>query len=183
MALVPGAVAETIDKPALVSAQDRRLINLHRLVGGSSLGQLRRALTARIRETKRAQGSIRAVVEVTNDAAGHRAPTGLPTRWIVLRLDATADGKSFHMEERKYGRELFDGSGKKILSDADAFRKAAKVGSDTRIGPGDTRVEIFTFAAPPGPAKLVIGLDYVTARGAGVSPQTKRFQEVTADVR
>ena len=182
MALVRGSTAETITKPALASGQDQRLINLHRLVGGSSLGQLRRALSATIRETKRASGVVRAVVEVKNDAAGHKAPTGLPTRTIVLRLEASRDGKTFHTEERVYGRELLDTSGKRIVSDADAFTNAARAGADTRLGPGESRREIFSFAAPPGEARVVIGLDYVVSRGVGASPKRVRFQELTADV-
>lgn len=183
MALVRGSTADSIPRPALPSAQDTRLINLHRLVGGSSLGQLRRALTARVRETSRREGSIRAVVEVSNDAAGHKAPTGLPSRSIVLRIEATREGKRFHTEERVYGRDVFDGAGKRLVSDADAFTSAARAGNDSRIGPGQKRTEIFTFAAPPGQAKLVIGLDYVVSRGPGVKAERKRFQELSVDVR
>lgn len=183
MALVRGAAAETIPTPALEAAQDTRLINLHRLVGGSSLGQLRRALSAKVRETKRSEGTIRAVVEVRNDAAGHKAPTGLPTRSIVLRLEASREGKPFHTDERVYRRMIYDRDGKKILTDAEAFLDTARVGADSRLAPGETRTEIFTFPAPPGEAKLVIGLDYVVVRTAGSPPQRERFQELTVDVR
>jgi hypothetical protein len=183
MALVRGATAETIPKPALPTAQDARLINLHRLVGGSSLGQLRRALSARVRETKRAGGSIRAVVDVRNDAAGHRAPTGLPTRSIVLRIEATRDGKPFHTEERVYRREVFDADGRRIVSDGDVFQSAARVGADTRLGPGETRAEVFNFAAPPGEARLAISLDYVARGDPGSSDRVLRFFETAVDVK
>ena len=183
MALVRGAVAEDIPKPAVESAQDRHLINLHRLVGGSALGQLRRALTATVRSSRREGGSILLGVDVKNDAAGHKAPTGLPTRSIVLKVQATRDGKSFFSEERTYRRNLLDASGKRILKDADAFTSAARVGSDNRIAPGETRFERFSFPAPQGAAKVVIALEYVTAQGAeGAAPERKRFQELTVEV-
>lgn len=182
MALVRGAVAETILKPAQISAQDRRLVNLHRLVGGSSLGQLRRALTATIRETKREGGSIKAIVEVTNDAAGHRAPTGLPSRSIVLQLEASSRGARFHSDERVYRRDLLDDAGKMILSDSDAFLRSARTGNDTRIAPGEKRIETFTFACPPGSAKLVVGLDYIVRVGPGAPRRRERFQELTLEV-
>ena len=184
MALVRGKTAETITSPALASAQDTRLINLHRLVGGSSLGQLRRALSARLLETKRTEGSIRAVVEVRNDAAGHKAPTGLPSRSIELRLEASrGGGEVFHTDERVYRREVLDADGKKILTDGALFVAAARVGADTRLAPGESRTEIFTFPAPPGEAKLVIGLDYVVGQPAGKPPRRDRFQELSVNVR
>lgn len=182
MALVKGAVAETIRKPAQISGQDRRLINLHKLVGGSSLGQLRRALTAKVRESRREGGNVKVIVEVTNDAAGHSAPTGLPTRSIVLKLDASKDGKSFHTDERVYRRALLDESGKMIMSDGDAFLRSVRTGNDTRIPPGDKRIESFSFAAPPGPAKLLISLDYVVSSASGPARRRDRFQELTVEV-
>jgi hypothetical protein len=183
MALVRGAVADDIAKPAQESAQDKRLINLHRLVGGSSLGQLRRALTATIRRSRREEGTIKLDVDVKNDAAGHRAPTGLPTRSIVLKVVATRDGKTFFNEERTYRRNLIDASGKRIVRDADAFRSAVRVGNDSRIAPGETRFERFAFAAPPGSAKVVVTLEYVSAGGPdGAAPVRTRFQELTAEV-
>lgn len=183
MALVQGAVAEDIPKPAQESAQDRRLINLHRLVGGSSLGQLRRALTATIKRTKREGGAIKLDVEVKNDAAGHRAPTGLPTRSIVLRVTGTRDGKTFCNEERVYRRTILDASGKRITRDADAFLSAAKVGSDTRIAPGETRFERFSLPAPPGVAKLAVSLEYVKGFGPeGGAPSRQVFQELSVEI-
>ena len=184
MALVPGSVAEDIPKPALASAQDRRLINLHRLVGGSSVGQLRRALTARIKRSTREGGTIKLDVEVKNDAAGHRAPTGLPTRSIVLKVSGTRDGKSFFNEERVYQRTLLDASGKRITRDADAFMSAAKVGHDSRIAPGETRSEKFSIPAPPGAAKLAVSLEYVRGAGPqGGAPSRTVFQELSVDVK
>jgi hypothetical protein len=183
MALVPGAVAEDIPKPAQVSAQDRRLINLHKLVGGSSLGQLRRALTATVRRTKRDGGTIKLDVDVKNDAAGHRAPTGLPTRSIVLKVTGTREGKPFFNEERVYRRTLLDAAGKAITQDADAFTSAARVGRDSRIAPGETRFETFSIAAPPGPARILVTLEYVKAQGpAGAAGERLRFQELAVEV-
>src|SRR5262249_7843063 len=180
---VRGAVAEDIAKPVQESAQDRRLINLHRLVGGSALGQLRRSLTATIKRSTRESGTIKLDVEVKNDAAGHRAPTGLPTRSIVLKVSGTRDGKSFFNEERVYRRTLLDASGKRITRDSDAFLSAVRVGSDSRIGPGETRFERFSLPAPPGVAKVAVSLEYVRASGAqGGAGERKVFQELSVEV-
>jgi hypothetical protein len=183
MALVQGAVAEDIAKPAQESAQDRRLINLHRLVGGSALGQLRRSLTATIKRSRREQGTIKLDVDVKNDAAGHRAPTGLPTRSIVLKVTASRDGKSFFKEERVYRRTLLDAAGKRITRDADAFSSAVKVGADTRIAPGEARFERFSIPAPPGIAKVEVSLEYVRGPGAdGGAGARQVFQELSVEV-
>jgi len=183
MALVKGSVAEDIPKPVLASEQDRRLINLHRLVGGSALGQLRRALTARVKRSDREAGTIKLDVEVRNDAAGHRAPTGLPSRSIVLKVTAARDGKSFFTEERVYRRTLLDAAGKRITRDADAFLNAIKAGHDSRISPGETRFERFSIPAPPGAARIAVSLEYVRGAGPeGGAPSRQVFQELSVDV-
>lgn len=147
MAIVPG---ERVRSDVSAAGPDQRIINLHRLVGSSSLSQLRRGIEAAIVQSGRSGGSALVKVEVRNVAAGHKVPTGLPAKQIRLILTASREGKPFHTEERLYARTLVDESGKVPASEGDLFQNSRKVKSDTRLAPRETRTETFRFAAPPG---------------------------------
>jgi len=157
MALVPGTVARgtASTKPAA------RLVNLHRLVGGSAVSQLARGLELKFESVTSEGGSAEVVVVVTNAAAGHSIPGGLATKSLVLTVGAeTADGKLDYKQERVYRRELKDDKGVVLETVADQFLRAASVGSDSRIGPKDSRREHFTIPVPSGARAIVARLVY-----------------------
>ncbi|MEE9231315.1 MAG: cytochrome c family protein [Acidobacteriota bacterium] len=156
MAIVPGDRV----RPEVAVAQDQRLINLHRLVGGSSLSQLRRGLEASIKEATRREGTVVVKIEVHNVAAGHKVPTGLPPKQVRLLLTASQSGKEIFSDERIYARALVDETGKPLLTDADLFLNSVRVARDTRLGPRERRIERFRFPAPPGEIVLDARLLY-----------------------
>jgi len=80
---------------------------------------------------------LRVELEVTNAAAGHRLPTGLPGRRIVVRVLAIgAEGTAIASEERVYARILVDGRGVEV-----PFYAAQRVQSDTCLAPHEVRRE------------------------------------------
>ena len=156
MAIVPG---ERVQKE-LSSDPDTRLINVHRLVGGSSLSQLRRGLDATLREVGRERGEVEVVIEVRNVAAGHKVPTGLPAKQAKLELIARQGDRQVFSDERVYARTLLDGKGRRPRTDAGVFIDSTRVSSDTRLAPKEVRVERFRFPAPPGEIQFSARLLY-----------------------
>ncbi len=156
MALVPGTPARIAGPKG-----SQRVVNLHRLVGGSAMSQLARGLDLKIESVASSGGSAEVAVVVTNTAAGHSIPGGLATKSLVLAVGAeTADGKLEYRQERIYRRELQDDKGIVLESVADMFFKAASVGSDTRIKPKESRRERFTVPVPSGARAIVARLEY-----------------------
>jgi hypothetical protein len=150
MAIVPGDRVRS----EVAGPQDQRIINLHRLVGGSSLSQLRRGLEIVIADVRREAGQVDVRVEVRNVAAGHKVPTGLPPKHLKLVVSALREGREVFSAERIYSRVLVDETGKQPATDLDLFMKSKRVASDTRLAPRETRREIFRFAAPTGELDL-----------------------------
>ncbi|MEE9218426.1 MAG: multiheme c-type cytochrome [Acidobacteriota bacterium] len=146
MAIVPGerVLAD------LASGPGERLMNLHRLVGSSSLSQLQRGLDASVRTVKREAGRAEVQIEVRNVAAGHKVPTGLPHKRVKLVLEARQGNRLIYSGERVYTRTLVDGEGGRSSTDAGVFLDSVRVSGDTRLAPKETRVERFRFSVPPG---------------------------------
>jgi hypothetical protein len=156
MALVPGSPARIAGPKG-----SQRVVNLHRLVGGSSMSQLARGLDLKIESVASSGGSAEVAVVVSNAGAGHSVPGGLATKTLVLAVGAeTADGKLEYRQERVYRRELKDEQGVVLESVAGMFLKAASVGSDTRIKPKESRRERFTVPVPSGARAIVARLEY-----------------------
>ncbi len=109
-------------------------------------GTLRRhALTVRVsvKELASGGGRLEVTAVVTNRGAGHKVPTGLPERRVLLRVRALDDAGAVQAEgERVYGRVLTDGEGTER-----PFYTATRVGSDNRLAPRESRIERFELAA------------------------------------
>ena len=165
MALVPGTAAEGT-KPR----SGLRVVNLHRLVGGSAASQLARGLELSIDSVTGGSGSRAVAVSIANVAAGHSIPGGLATKSLVLAVGVeSAQGAIESRQERTYRRELKDERGVVLELVADQFLRAASVGADTRLRPGEKRVERFTISVPQGARAIVARLEYRDAsdpRGA-----------------
>jgi hypothetical protein len=173
MALVPGTVARI---PGPRGSQ--RVVNLHRLVGGSSATQLARGLELVIESVAASSGSADVVVVVTNDAAGHSIPGGLATKSLVLAVGSEAtDGKLEYLQERVYRRELKDARGVVLENVADMFLRAASVGNDSRIKPRESRRERFSVALPSGARAIVARLEYRDASDPRGGPTTSLITE------
>ncbi len=124
-------------------------INLHQIPGSHSMQQLEKALHAQLSATHQG-GRLQVVVEVTNRGAGHSVPTGSPMRQLILEVRADPYG-GVHMSDRRvFRRTVADAKDATIVREPQAFIKGAKEISDTRIPPGETRKETFTFQVPQG---------------------------------
>jgi hypothetical protein len=178
MALVPGTIVKGGAAPGSL-----RVINLHRVVGGSARSQLARGLDLEIKTLQGAGGSASVTVVVTNEAAGHPVPGGLATKSLVLAVAVEqADGTLAHRQERVYRRELKDDRGRVLTGVAEMFQKAASVGRDNRIKPRESRSERFSLPIPAGARAVVAMLEYRDAsdpRGEPkILPITKARREL-----
>jgi len=124
-------------------------INLHQIPGSHSMAQLEKALHADLTTTHEG-GTLRIVVAITNRGAGHSVPTGSPMRQLILELRADPYGGAPKTDRRLFRRTVADAKDAMIEREPQAFIKGAKEISDTRIGPGETRKETFTFQVPQG---------------------------------
>lgn len=123
-------------------------INSHEAVGGHSVEQVRKAIVVEVEKPVRSGDKVHGVVRLTNAGSGHKVPTGIPTRRLVLELRARSGGIGVYAEDRVYQKTLVNEAGEAITRDADVFLHAAKVKADNRLKPGETRIEHFTFYAP-----------------------------------
>jgi cytochrome c554/c'-like protein len=142
MELVKGAVVDP-----RVRRESSHRVNLHAMPGSHSVSQLDRALTAKLSAIRNGE-TIDVVVKVKNEGAGHDLPTGSPMRQLILEVRATAEGVTTDSARRTYTRVLADAGGAVIEKEHVAFMKAAKVVSDTRLAPDETRSETFSLAMP-----------------------------------
>ncbi len=124
-------------------------INLHDVSGGHSTEQVRKAASTRILRVAREQPKTAVVeVEVANIGSGHSIPTGLPTRKLVLEVVLFAGDREVRRFERLYQKVLLDGHGLPIVDDHQVILGARTMGEDTRLQPGERRLERFVAAVP-----------------------------------
>lgn len=127
----------------------------HSLAGGHSLTQLKKAIKVDIVRVNRQAGKVNVQVKVKNVGSGHKVPTGIPSRKLVLIVRVSDPFKVIYEGKRIYEKVMVDSKGKRILNDWEFFLNAAKIKSDNRIAPREERHENFTFYAP-GTHDLVI---------------------------
>jgi Cytochrome c554 and c-prime len=135
-------VAGSVVDPRVQRAQSAK-INLHQMPGSHSIEQLTRTVKARM-SASREDSELRVSIHVSNQAAGHYVPTGSPARQLILEVVADADGQRFR-GERAYRRVITDAAGAAITKEHVAFINGAKVSSDTRLAPDESRTETFAF--------------------------------------
>jgi Cytochrome c554 and c-prime len=124
-------------------------INLHQMPGSHSLTQLNRAIRGQLFVTHEGN-QLRVEVDITNQGAGHMVPTGSPLRKLILQVSASPFGGKSQQQTRVFTRVVADQHGKILNMEDLVFMKAAKVVSDTRLAPLETRKETFTFKVPQG---------------------------------
>jgi nitrate/TMAO reductase-like tetraheme cytochrome c subunit len=138
MPLGPGAVA----RPGLGSS--RSMINLHNISGGHSRDQVRKAATVKILSVGREIGdSVLVEVEVSNTGAGHNIPTGMPTRRLTLDVALYAGKREVRRFQRYYQKSLVDAGGEILTDDHRVLLDAESILEDTRLRPGEQRIEKF----------------------------------------
>jgi hypothetical protein len=134
-------------------------INLHQMPGSHSLTQLNRAIRGQL-HVSHDGGQLQVEVDITNQGAGHMVPTGSPLRKLILDVNvAPFSGKTLHAE-RVFARVVADQKGKVLNREDLVFMKAAKVVSDTRLAPMETKKEHFTFSVPQG-VRSTVEADFI----------------------
>lgn len=131
-------------------AKSLRTTNLHFQMGGHSQNQLVSA--ARMEAAPKVEEK-QIVVEValTNFKAGHKLPTGIPTRRMKLLVELyDREGQLLETQTREYGRVIADAEGEILDDVTEQFLHGARELSDTRIAPKETREEQFLFERPTG---------------------------------
>jgi len=156
---MPIVMANVVDPR--IKRDPRSFINLHRMAGGHAIDQLRRGVDLEWDEVRREPGRLLVRVAVANVAAGHRFPTGLPTRKLVLEVDARSPSGRVYQERAVYQKVVVDEAGLEVVKDGEMFSRAQRVRSDNRIRPGERRVEGFYFPISTGEeAQLTARLVY-----------------------
>ena len=181
MALVPGSkVKEGLEQ----GTAGVRVVNLHRLVGGTSLGQLNRGVDLKFESVAASGTSASVRIAVSNSGAGHRIPGGLPTKSLVLVVCAVdASGAAGTTQERVYRRELRNSKGSPLHDLAEIFLNAKSEGEDTRLKPSETRTERFTVPLSQGSRAVLARLEYRDASAAGAPPKVSTITETRWELK
>jgi hypothetical protein len=153
MSLSPGKIVE----PDVMKTGPT--IHLHDLIHDSD--QMRGALSVEVTGVRRTAQALVVDLVVANVGSGHRVPTGIPSRQVVLTVTVEA-GRDKQTRERIYQKIVADERKHPISSDYEALLRGAVILNDTRIGPRERRAERFTFRSPRGSerAKITATLSY-----------------------
>ena len=124
-------------------------ISSHNIAGGHSVTMRKRSVSLEITSVMRFKKRITVTVSVTNKGAGHKIPTGLPSKKMVLKVAVVSEkGVVYDEGEKIYQKVLKDKNGKILLLDSDIMLgKGEKIATDTRLSPKETREEKFIFFA------------------------------------
>lgn len=134
----------------------------HEAAGGHFASQLEKAVRVTLApvEIRGDRGVVEAKVE--NFGSGHRVPTGIPSRRLILEFEARTPRSTVYREQRLYERVLADATGGVIDQDERFFLEAARELRDTRLKPGEVRKETFEFPIlKPGPMEVEAKLIYL----------------------
>ncbi len=124
-------------------------LNLHEIKGSESKELLAHAVQARLAAARDGK-QVRVNVEVANRAAAHYVPTGSPLRQVILEVPGRYGWRAApDAAARVYRRAVADRDGTPLEREYLVFERGAKVVSDTRLAPDETRSETFLFDVPP----------------------------------
>ncbi|MEE8484048.1 MAG: hypothetical protein V3S46_05575 [Nitrospinota bacterium] len=125
-------------------------ISSHNIAGGHSVSMRKKSVELKIASVQRNKRRLTVSVEVTNVGAGHKIPTGLPTKKFILKVSVQPEGGDFpQIKQRIYEKVLAGADGKKIEKNHEILMdEAERVISDNRIGPMEKKIEEFVFFVP-----------------------------------
>jgi cytochrome c2 len=156
-------------------------VNLHEVPGGHALGQLHKAIRAKLTPERRGD-ELGVEVRMNNIGAGHAVPTGMPGRRLVVVVNVrTNDGRSLE-EKRIYARHFVDATGVPIEKEYRCFEKGVRIASDTRLRSGEERIERFTFPVPAATGGS-IGLKVYYEHSPTGMPEDRTWLTVFAEDR
>lgn len=138
-----------------------RLITDHKCLGGHSEIRLKKAASLNVLY-KIENNKIIVSVYVTNNESGHKIPTGVPIRRIILEVSLiNKKGEMIKKESKIYHRVLVNKNNEVLYEMDKIFTEAYKVIEDNRISPKETRREVFIFdIKDKGPYFLKTKLKY-----------------------
>lgn len=169
-------VAEDIKKTL------RKEISSHDIAGGHSLTMREKSIEVKITNIKRSRQKVAVTVEITNKGAGHKIPTGLPSKKIILQVSVQSKyGETMQTQMKFYQKLIVDKRGEKITDDAVILMgKTGNIASDNRIGPMETRQERFTFFVPKGKGQRISAAVFYShnPKIIAVSPIRIKLKEV-----
>ncbi|MHC4597705.1 MAG: multiheme c-type cytochrome [Planctomycetota bacterium] len=121
----------------------------HDFMGGHSPLKREKAVTIAVHAQPTEDGHVRARVTLVNRESGHKVPTGLPTRKLVLKVNLLDKrGKVCQTRTKVYQRLLVDKEGLEVRYAKNVFTGQVTVKSDNRLPPLEPVVETFDFADP-----------------------------------
>ena len=133
-----------------------RFVTAHEFRGGHSRINLEHAVALETSVT-RTGSALSVEVTVTNSESGHKLPTGIPIRKLVLTVAMrTPQGAEIASGRKVYRKVLCDKYGAVIENVADMFAAATRVYADNRIAPKESRIERFNFEIPERTPRYII---------------------------
>ncbi len=108
-------------------------------------------IQTRLIRVDRKGGNLSVVVELGNLAVGHKTPTGIPSRSLVLvcEVKTIPDGETM-IRKKVYRKKVVDlKSREEFEDDSYLLLKESLILDDNRLMPGETRTEEFKFMIPP----------------------------------
>lgn len=132
-----------------------KYIHSHKARGGHSIAQVRKTIKTEIADIRRHGEKVSVLVKVSNIGSGHKVPTGMPSRKLVLKFRVKSPGQILYEDKRVYQKIVLKEDGSPIDRDDKFFTEGAVVASDNRILPRETREEHFSFMVPSDEEYLV----------------------------
>jgi len=140
MPLVPGRTVALA-----VKADASGMVNLHNISGSHDIERVRKAITMEVVGYEWLGEKAWVYVRVANEGSGHCFPTGLPMHRAVLEVTLRKAGETIDRREIPFEVVMLDASGRTLRREHEVFTSAAKVRSDTRLKPDETRVIDISF--------------------------------------
>jgi len=159
-------VAEEIMKTA------GKEISSHDISAGHALSLRKKSLALNIIDVSINRQKVVVTVEIKNQGSGHKIPTGLPTKKIILQVAIkSGNGEVAHIQQKVYQKLIADREGKVVGNLVDLMlEKNLKILSDNRIRPKETRREQFTFFVPEIAGKRVTAEVYFSHTPEVIQP-------------
>lgn len=176
MPLIDGSIVNS-----KIKSSGKKQINLHAISASHSVEQLRKAVRVEIKSINQDKDFIDVEVDVTNVGSGHWVPTGIPTRKLILWVELKTPNE-YYTQQRVYLRQLADEQGSEVKKIGDIFLAAARVISDTRLKPRETRKERFIFAWPKN-KKITITARVEYLYQANILSPTELRVKMSEDIR
>ncbi|MFQ5891949.1 MAG: multiheme c-type cytochrome [Candidatus Methanofastidiosia archaeon] len=123
-------------------------VRSHRFAGGHLESKVTSAAQVKL-DVEIEERSMKVKVYVTNSGSGHKIPTGIPSRRLILHLVVrNSGGEIIFKEDRVYEKVLVDAEGEVLKEDHRLILDSERILKDNRIAPLETRIEEFEFEVP-----------------------------------